>query len=119
MLNDFLHVRFASWVEELLKKAIDMGLQMNYNTEVTMLTEAEDGSFTLSTKDGRVRFPPHPTLLPHFLMQYVYNMEYLTSGLAQNLMSSLALSSCLIIRSAITIMSNCKTDKYRKRDSYD
>ncbi len=46
--------RFATWVEELLKMAIELGLQMNYNTEVTKLIEAEDGSFTLTTKDGRV-----------------------------------------------------------------
>jgi len=44
---------FATWVEELLKMAIELGLQMNYNTEVTKLIEAEDGSFTLTTKDGR------------------------------------------------------------------
>ena len=49
----FPRARFATWVEKLLKMAIDMGLQMNYNTEATMLTEAEDGSFTISTKDGR------------------------------------------------------------------
>jgi hypothetical protein len=31
-----------------------MGLQMNYNTEVQMLTESKSGMFTLTTKDGRV-----------------------------------------------------------------
>ena len=38
--------------------AIDLGLQMNYNSEVQMLTEMEDGSFIMTTKDGRVNALP-------------------------------------------------------------
>lgn len=41
-------------MEKLLDLAIDLGLQMNYNSEVQKLYEAEDGTFTLTTKDGRV-----------------------------------------------------------------
>jgi hypothetical protein len=44
---------FATYVEKLMMMAVEIGLQMNYNTEVQMLTEAEDGTFTLTTKDGR------------------------------------------------------------------
>ncbi len=44
--------------------AIELGLQMNYNTEVTKLIEAEDGSFTLTTKDGRVIFRRSPLSSP-------------------------------------------------------
>lgn len=35
--------------------AVDMGLQVNYNSEVQKLLEMEDGSFIMTTRDGRVR----------------------------------------------------------------
>ena len=35
--------------------AVELGLQVNYNSEVQRMIEAEDGTFTLTTRDGRVR----------------------------------------------------------------
>ena len=35
--------------------ANDLGLQMNFNTEIDKIIEMSNGGFTLSTKDGRVR----------------------------------------------------------------
>ena len=54
-LVKFLLNRFATFVEALLQKAVAMGLQVNYNSEVQKLIEADDGSFTMTTRDGRVR----------------------------------------------------------------
>ena len=46
---------YATYVEKLLDLANDMGLQMNFNTEIDKIIEMSTGGFTLSTKDGRVR----------------------------------------------------------------
>ena len=55
---------YATYVEKLLELATEMGLQMNFNTEVTKIIEMSGGGFTLSTKDGRVRpFSVHMRLL--------------------------------------------------------
>lgn len=46
--------RFATAVERLLIVATKLGLQMNYNTEIVKMTENPNGSFNLTSKDGRV-----------------------------------------------------------------
>ena len=51
--------RFATYVEKLVSMATAMGLQMNYNSAIAKLTEAQDGSFTLTTADGRVTPSSH------------------------------------------------------------
>ena len=56
--------RFATFVTALAAKAVDMGLELNYNSRVVRMYAMEDGTFTLQTSAGRVRAPPPPTLCP-------------------------------------------------------
>ena len=42
-------------MEKLAEMAVDMGLQLNYNSKIVKLFAMEDGTFKLQTAAGRVR----------------------------------------------------------------
>lgn len=56
---------------DLAKQAVDMGLELDYNSRIVRLYTMPDGSFTLQTSAGRVNLPhssPWSLLDPKFAL---------------------------------------------------